>query len=135
MKLTEFKKFTEHINDDGIIKKVDGLGRIVIPIKFRTENKVYLQRIDDYLILSSNNEDGTAFNIEYDNLGRIVIPIEIRNNLDIKNQDNLSVWTYKDNILLKKYEDKCVFCRSANNLTEFKEKLICKKCKEQIVGV
>ena len=63
-----------------------------------------------------------------DELGRVVIPIEIRNKLDIQEKDPIEIYVDGDCIILKKFESNCVFCGNTKDLIEYKEKLICKKC-------
>ena len=63
-----------------------------------------------------------------DELGRVVIPKEIRNKLDIQEKDPLEIYVQEDCIILKKDESNCIFCGNTKDLTEYKEKLICKKC-------
>jgi len=63
-----------------------------------------------------------------DELGRVVIPKEIRNKLDIQEKDPLEIYVQEDCIILKKYESNCIFCGNTKDLIEYKEKLICKKC-------
>lgn len=70
-----------------------------------------------------------------DELGRIVIPIELRNNLKIAIKDPIEIYSEGTSIILKKYEDSCVFCGSSKNLTSFKDKLICTKCYENISNI
>jgi len=63
-----------------------------------------------------------------DELGRIVIPIELRRTLDIAVKDSLEIFVDTDKIVLKKYQPACIFCGQASNLTNFKEKNVCKNC-------
>ncbi len=67
-----------------------------------------------------------------DELGRIVIPIELRNNLKIAIKDPVEIYSEGNSIVLRKHEESCVFCGSTKNLTQFKDKLICNKCSENI---
>lgn len=64
-----------------------------------------------------------------DELGRIVIPIELRRTLDIEEKDALEIYVDGEQIILKKYQPACIFCGEASDITEFKGKRICKKCK------
>lgn len=68
-----------------------------------------------------------------DELGRVVIPKEIRNKLDIQEKDPLEIYVQEDCIILKKYESNCIFCGNTKDLIEYKEKLICKKCLNNLV--
>ena len=63
-----------------------------------------------------------------DGLGRIVIPMEIRNKLDISENDPLEIHVEGSNILIKKYEPDCTFCGSSKNVVEYKNKIVCEKC-------
>ena len=67
-----------------------------------------------------------------DELGRIVIPIELRNNLKIAIKDPVEIYSEGNSIVLRKHEESCVFCGSTKNLAQFKDKLICNKCSENI---
>lgn len=67
-----------------------------------------------------------------DELGRVVIPIELRNNLGIQEKDPIEIYVDGSNIVLKKYEQTCIFCGNNKNLSEYKGKLVCDKCSEQI---
>ena len=63
-----------------------------------------------------------------DELGRIVIPIELRNKLDIAIKDPIEIFVEGSSIVLKKYEQNCIFCGNSKELTSYKDKLICNKC-------
>ena len=67
-----------------------------------------------------------------DELGRLVIPIELRNKLKIAEKDPIEIYVDGSSIVLKKYEETCVFCGSNKNVVEYKEKLICTKCAQNI---
>ena len=67
-----------------------------------------------------------------DELGRVVIPIEIRNKFGIAEKDPIEIYVDGSNIILKKYEQNCIFCGNTKNLMEYKGRLICDKCSEQI---
>ena len=67
-----------------------------------------------------------------DELGRIVIPKEIRNKLEIYEKDPIEIYVDGHSIVLKKFEENCIFCGSNKNLINYKNKLLCKKCLEDI---
>lgn len=69
-----------------------------------------------------------------DELGRIVLPIELRKVLDIMNKDAVEIFVDEDKIILKKYAPACLFCGSADDVIRYKEKLICKKCLDELIG-
>lgn len=63
-----------------------------------------------------------------DELGRIVIPKEMRTKMNISSSDPIEIYVEEDKIILKKYENTCLFCGSSDGLTEFKGKMICSSC-------
>jgi len=63
-----------------------------------------------------------------DELGRIVIPAEIRKIFNINEQDSIEIFTKDDTIILKKYENSCIYCGAKDDLKMFKERNICLKC-------
>ncbi len=67
-----------------------------------------------------------------DELGRIVLPIELRRQLDINDHDAVEIYTDKDIIILKKYQPTCIFCGSADDISEYKGKNVCAECRSDI---
>ncbi len=68
-----------------------------------------------------------------DDLGRIVIPKELRTVMDIKVGDPVTFFTDDCQLIVRKYEPGCLFCGNANNNVEFKGKMICRKCLEELI--
>ena len=67
-----------------------------------------------------------------DELGRVVIPIEIRNQFNIIEKDPIEISIEGSNIVLRKYENKCVFCGAIKPAIRYNGKLICSKCLREI---
>jgi len=67
-----------------------------------------------------------------DDLGRIVLPIELRRTLGISERDSLEIFVDDNNIVLKKYEPACIFCKSADNISIYKDKAICAECIKEL---
>ena len=70
-----------------------------------------------------------------DELGRVVIPIEIRNKFGIAEKDPIEIFVDGSSIVLKKHEENCIFCGNTKNLLEYKGRLVCDKCANQITKV
>ena len=68
-----------------------------------------------------------------DELGRVVIPIEIRNQFNIAEKDPIEIYVEGSSIVLKKFEQNCIFCGSTKDLVEYKDKLICSKCADNLM--
>ena len=67
-----------------------------------------------------------------DELGRIVLPIELRRTLDIAERDTLEIFVDGDTIMLRKFQQSCIFCGSTRNIRSFKEKYICDACVKKL---
>ena len=67
-----------------------------------------------------------------DELGRIVLPIELRRNLDIAEKDALEIYVEGEQIILSKYQPTCIFCGEAMGTMNYRGKLICEKCLNEI---
>jgi AbrB family transcriptional regulator, transcriptional pleiotropic regulator of transition state genes len=67
-----------------------------------------------------------------DQLGRVVLPAEVRRRFGIHPGDMVEIAVDSDAILLSKVEERCVFCASAADLTEFSGKLVCGACVNQL---
>lgn len=67
-----------------------------------------------------------------DELGRVVIPIEIRNKFNIMEKDPIEIYVDGSSIILKKYEESCIFCDNKKDLLNFNDKLICSDCAKKI---
>jgi AbrB family transcriptional regulator, transcriptional pleiotropic regulator of transition state genes len=63
-----------------------------------------------------------------DELGRIVIPVEIRKRFGIRDRDPLEISVQGDSVVLTRPIDRCVFCSSLDDLTEFRERSVCADC-------
>jgi len=63
-----------------------------------------------------------------DELGRVVLPIELRRNLDLDIKDALDIDVNGNEIILRKYLPRCVFCKGAEDVKEVMGKCICKVC-------
>ena len=67
-----------------------------------------------------------------DELGRVVIPIPLSNNFYISEKDPIEIYVDGSSIILKKYEQNCIFCGNTKKLIDYKGKLICNKCAKQL---
>lgn len=63
-----------------------------------------------------------------DSVGRFVIPKELRRTMNISEDDALEVFVDDNNILLRKYNPSCIFCKNLDDVIEFEKQKICKSC-------
>ena len=72
--------------------------------------------------------ENMGYSRRVDELGRVVLPIEIRRRLGIEERDALDISLDKDRIIMKKWQQACVFCGSEISVDTYKEKQVCKSC-------
>ncbi len=126
----------------GIVRKVDQLGRIVIPKELRKtlgisegydSMEIYIENSNIFLVKYDETDESSGVARGVDQLGRIVLPIELRRILDIEEErDSLEIFTEENKIILKKYEPSCVFCQNIRGVLSFKGKNICPACLEEL---
>lgn len=129
----------------GIVRRIDDLGRVVIPKEIRrTMNikeleplEIFIQNNDEIVVKKYKTErPGVVRKI--DDLGRLVIPIEVRKALEIKEGKPLEIFIqFDDEIVLKKYKtnnEQCIFCEEddEDKLIPFKEKYVCNNCLQSL---
>ena len=68
-----------------------------------------------------------------DDLGRIVLPKELRTTLCINEGNPIEIFVADDEIILKKYQPGCVLCGGLEDLTQIKDKPVCKNCAHSLV--
>ena len=67
-----------------------------------------------------------------DELGRVVLPIELRRTLGIEERDPLEIALEEDRLVLRKHETSCTFCGGETDLLEYRGKLICENCLQEL---
>ena len=122
----------------GIVRRVDQLGRIVVPKEIRKNlniveivdsMEIYLEKGMIVFKKFDGNPHSAGVVRRVDQLGRVVLPIELRRMLDIvEERDSLEIFIEGNSILLKKYEPSCIFCGEAGDVSVFKGKSICRAC-------
>lgn len=67
-----------------------------------------------------------------DELGRLCIPAELRRTLNIEEGDTLEIFVEGEEMILRKYQAGCIFCGEFKDSTNFKNKIVCKKCIKEL---
>lgn len=118
---------------NGIVRKIDNLGRITLPIEIRrrygilTGDRLAIN-LDGQTIRISKSITGMSRPV--DQLGRVALPMEYRKTLGINPGDGVDMWVEGEEICLRKDGKVCVFCGCDHkeSLTEYKELYICDTC-------
>lgn len=126
----------------GMIRKVDELGRVVIPSEIRkifgfvekSPAELSVRGTDLILELPNTSENIASVGLIklFDELGRITIPIEIRNKLGFEYKSEVELLVEGKTIILRKYLTSCVFCGKEKNFIEFKSKKVCNICLKKL---
>lgn len=113
----------------GIVRKLDELGRITLPIEVRRMfelsggDKVGLS-LDGQVIRVSKTISG--MNRPLDHLGRIALPIEYRRTLGLKEKDPIDMYIDNGEIYMQK--DGCEWCGEINGLIKVLDHKLCTVC-------
>lgn len=68
-----------------------------------------------------------------DELGRVVIPKETRDIMGLDIKEPVAFYMEGDDtLIIKKFNPGCVFCGEMNELTDYKDKKVCKKCAKDL---
>lgn len=74
----------------------------------------------------------TGISKKIDDLGRVVLPKEIRKTLGlIEGIDTMEIRIDGQDVILRKYEVGCVFCKGTKGLKDFKGKPVCENCRKE----
>ena len=85
---------------ESVNRKVDELGRIVIPFDIRQELGIVEK--NNLTLFADGNRLILKKGVEVDQLGRITIPLHIRKSMEIKEKDELKFEVVEDTIILTK---------------------------------
>ena len=69
-----------------------------------------------------------------DKLGRIVIPAEFRKSLSLQLGEEVEIIMEGNTVVLRKYEERCVFCGSSDNIEILINRQVCKKCMKVLLS-
>ena len=136
--MTEIEKIIKKIKTNGMIRRLDELGRLVIPIEYRYnkvkegQTKVNVYNIRKYVIIEILDDQNVEGARKFDDLGRVTINKEIRDTLNWKQKDKIEIWNYGKYFILKKANFGCVFCNNETELTSYKQEFVCEKCKKEL---
>ncbi len=76
----------------------------------------------------------TGLTRKVDQMGRIVIPSEIRALKNIDEGSMVEFYMDKDFVGIKRNVVRCIFCDSMENLTTYKGKPVCQRCRDGLNG-
>ena len=66
-------------------------------------------------------------------LGRMVIPKAVREHMKITPEDSIEfIISGNDEVIIRRFQESCVFCGDKENLKEYLGKYVCKNCIQKI---
>lgn len=118
---------------NGIVRRIDELGRITLPMEIRRRyeieegNRLGIN-LDGKVIRISKSVTGMSRPV--DELGRVTLPKEFRKTLGFVDKQPVDMWVEGEEICLRKDGKVCVFCgcNHVESLTEYKGLYICDTC-------
>lgn len=67
-----------------------------------------------------------------DELGRVVLPVELRRTLSLEPGASVEIVSEGGGILVRRYEESCVFCGGRSELARHKGRRVCSCCLEEL---
>lgn len=110
----------------GIVRKIDELGRVVIPIEIRRTTGIDVLVHTDLFIENGVIRLAKGNGRVIDKLGRYCIPKEIRRRYGWNIGQEMEIFEDCGNICIKKVG--CEWCGCTEDLHEVKGHCICKEC-------
>lgn len=99
---------TTYFERTGITRKLDNLGRLVVPIEFRRElgfepkTQVEFMLEDDVIFVQKTVGTVHGLTRKLDSLGRIIIPSNLRQRLNIADNAAIDISIHEDGVRLRK---------------------------------
>lgn len=66
--------------------------------------------------------------------GAVGIPVDMRRYLGLQKGDPVEVEVLQDEIVIRLYQPRCLFCDTQNGVKKFKGRFICDKCAKEVGG-
>lgn len=63
-----------------------------------------------------------------DQLGRLVLPKSLRKRFNMNEGDPVEILVQGELIILERYRPHCLLCSSTEQVTEYRDRFICKNC-------
>lgn len=129
----------------GVIRKVDELGRLVIPrelchtMGIGPKDAMDIWRDGSDIVFSVAEADaGIGIRRALDALDRLVIPKELRDALGITAETPMEIYINGNSeVILRKHQRECVFCgeNDARELLRYGGKAVCRSCVAKVSGM
>ena len=127
----------------GIVRKLDELGRITIPMEYRNaigaekRQTLGMYYENSILYLFKVGEDFKGFTRDLDELGRWTIPSEIRSMFGDKPRQKMDIYiedseVYADTKVICIRKIGCMICSGTDKTIEVKGHMFCTKCATEI---
>jgi len=115
----------------GIIRKIDDLGRVTIPIEIRRstgiDTSVHTDLYIDNGVLRLSKGNGRGI----DELGRYTIPKEIRRRYGWEIGQEMEIYAEMGSLYIRK--SGCDWCEETEDLIEVNGHKLCRKCRMAVV--
>lgn len=114
----------------GIVRKLDELGRITIPIEIRRATGIDVLVPIDLTIENGVLHLRKGSGRRIDELGRYTIPKELRSRYNWETGSELEIFTHTDTVCFRKRG--CDWCDNTEDLIDVKGRKLCRSCGEAV---
>lgn len=117
----------------GLIRNIDELGRVTIPIDFRRQTDITGLDMVDAVIEGGIVKLSKGRGRKLDKLGRYTIPMELRKSFGWSIGQAMDIYVEGNQICIKK--NGCEWCDNTEDLIKVKGHHICKACAAEIKSI
>lgn len=123
----------------GIVRKIDELGRITLPMEYRKSFGIKVRElapigmyvVDGEIHLVKANDKFLGIVRHLDELGRLTLPMELRRSMHFEDRQKVDIYIELGQIIVKKVG--CEWCSSEEDLMEIDGHCLCRKCTYKVV--
>ena len=125
----------------GIVRKIDELGRITLPMEYRKtfgvevgENAPAVMHLTGNVMRIELKPEKAVGLVRFlDGLGRLTLPIEVRRTLGFEDRQEVDMYIEGNEICVTKAVPGCIICGSSEQLMEVQGIKICRDCGVKVV--
>ncbi|BCJ98083.1 AbrB/MazE/SpoVT family DNA-binding domain-containing protein [Anaerocolumna chitinilytica] len=114
----------------GFVRKIDDLGRIVIPIELRRSAEIMNRDALDMYLVNGTMTLSKGKGRKLDKLGRYTIPMEVRRTQSWDIGQALDIYMEGKEVCIRRYG--CEWCDETEDLIEVNGHKLCHACAEKV---
>jgi bifunctional DNA-binding transcriptional regulator/antitoxin component of YhaV-PrlF toxin-antitoxin module len=122
-------------NIRGIVRELDILGRVCIPIDYRKSLDIHEDTALDLTVVDKVIHLKVGRGRKLDALGRYTIPVEVRRSLRFEMNEKVDIYIENEEVCIKRVSLHCAICNTDDEscLMDVDGVLICRSCGMKVI--